>query len=68
MSLIFQSEHIEDIKCSNLYVNGHPTLVTLDYIMDMSVLANRQDGPTPNRIKDIIKEYVLTQFVLKCGL
>lgn len=30
-----QSEHIVDIKTSVLYVNGMPSLVTLDYLMDI---------------------------------
>ena len=32
-----------DVKCSNLYVNAHPTMVTLDYVMDMSILSQNQD-------------------------
>ena len=46
---LFQSDHIVDIKCSNLYVNGLPSLVTLDYVMDMSVIANDKD--TKQRFK-----------------
>ena len=39
-----QSDHITDIKCSNLYVNSRPTLVTLDYEMDMSIVTSQQNG------------------------
>ena len=59
-----QSSHIEEIKCSNLYVNARPTLVTLDYVMDMSVLASNSDGPTPANMKDIIKEYVSNRILI----
>lgn len=42
-NIYYNSDHVTDIKCSNLYVNGHPTMVTLDYTMDMSTLP--QEGP-----------------------
>ena len=42
-----------DVKCSNLYVNALPTMVTLDYVMDMSVLSENQaqNGGTPTKVK-----------------
>ena len=43
-SLYLQSDHITDIKCSNLYVNSRATLVTLDYEMDMSIVTSQQNG------------------------
>ncbi|KAK7017079.1 hypothetical protein SK128_027487, partial [Halocaridina rubra] len=30
------SDHVQDIKTSVLYVNGKPSLVTLDYVMDVT--------------------------------
>lgn len=39
-NIYYNSDHIVDIKCSNLYVNGRPSLVTLDYVMDISMIAN----------------------------
>ncbi len=45
---MFQSDYIVDIKCSNLYVNARPTLVTLDYVMDMAIIAtSQQNGAAP---------------------
>lgn len=38
-----QSDFITDMKCSNLYVNARPSMVTLDYTLDMSILAKLQD-------------------------
>jgi glycine N-methyltransferase len=35
-NIYYNSEHIEDIKTSILYVNNHPNLITLDYSMDVS--------------------------------
>lgn len=32
---MLQSEHVQDIKTSVLYVNGKASLVTLDYVMDV---------------------------------
>ncbi|CAH1790727.1 unnamed protein product [Owenia fusiformis] len=40
-NIYYNSEHIIDIKTSNLYVNGRPTMVTLDYTMDGSVLVKK---------------------------
>jgi len=34
-NVYYNSGFIDDIKCSNLYVNGLPTLVTLDYRIDV---------------------------------
>ncbi|ELU08594.1 hypothetical protein CAPTEDRAFT_99914 [Capitella teleta] len=42
-NVYYNSDHIVDIKCSNLYVNGHPTLTTLDYTMDISKII--QESP-----------------------
>jgi len=38
-NVYYNSEHIEDIKTSNLFVNGQATLITLDYVMDLSSVA-----------------------------
>ncbi|KAK3882098.1 hypothetical protein Pcinc_013505 [Petrolisthes cinctipes] len=35
-NIYYNSDHIQDIKTSVLYVNGRPSLVTLDYQMDVS--------------------------------
>jgi hypothetical protein len=34
--IFLQSKHTTDIKTSVLYVNGQATLVTMDYVMDIS--------------------------------
>ncbi|KAG7177391.1 glycine N-methyltransferase-like [Homarus americanus] len=41
-NIYYNSEHIQDIKTSVLYVNGKPSLVTLDYLMDVKI-ASRDD-------------------------
>jgi len=37
-NVYYNSSFITDMKTSNLYVNSRPTMVTLDYQMDMSLL------------------------------
>ena len=37
ISAVSQSDHIVDIRCSNLYVDGDPKLTTFDYVMDMTL-------------------------------
>ena len=44
----FQSQHINDIKTSILYVNNAANLVTLDYEMDVSDLVKK--GPFDTEI------------------
>lgn len=39
-NIYYNSKHIVDIKTSVLNVNGRPTLVTMDYIMDIPQLGN----------------------------
>jgi glycine N-methyltransferase len=34
-NVYYNSQHIKSIKCSNLYVNGKPTMVTMDYILEI---------------------------------
>jgi len=49
-NIYYNSSHIVDLKCSNLYVNARPTMVTLDYVMDMNILANSQpESSTPQK-------------------
>lgn len=47
-NIYYNSDHIVDIKCSNLYVNGEAQLVTLDYLMDMNIMASN-DTKSPGR-------------------
>ncbi|XP_013401873.1 glycine N-methyltransferase isoform X2 [Lingula anatina] len=42
-NIYYNSDYIKDIKTSNLYVNGKPKMVTLDYFMDVSSLT--KDNP-----------------------
>lgn len=35
-NIYYNSDHVQDIKTSVLYVNGKASLVTLDYVMDVS--------------------------------
>ena len=46
-SVSLQSDHIVDIRCSNLYVDGEPKMTTLDYVMDMSIASES------NPVKDL---------------
>ena len=48
------------MKCSNLYVNGRPCMITLDYTMDMTALAENQDELRKRKLKpEDIQGYVL---------
>jgi glycine N-methyltransferase len=42
-NVYYNSDCITDMKCSNMYVNARPTMVTLDYTLDMSILAQQQE-------------------------
>jgi len=35
-NVYYQGDFMDDIKCSNLYVNGKPTMVTLDYKLNIA--------------------------------
>lgn len=48
-NVYYNSDHVTDIKCSNLYVNGKPSMVTLDYVMDLSML-DHQDPNTKAKL------------------
>lgn len=50
-NVYYNSEFITDMKCSNLYVNGRPTMVTLDYSMDMSTLADKPEEFAKSKLK-----------------
>jgi glycine N-methyltransferase len=39
-NIYYNSSHIDRIKCSNLYINGKANMVTMDYYMNASSLAN----------------------------
>lgn len=41
-NVYYNSQHIKSIKCSNLYVNGKPTMVTMDYILEVPPLQHEQ--------------------------
>lgn len=41
-SVYYNSEHTKSIKCSNLYVNGKPTLVTMDYVLEIDPAPPKQ--------------------------
>lgn len=43
-NVYYNSQFISDIKCSNLYTDGHPTMVTLDYTLDISADTIGIDG------------------------
>lgn len=42
-NIYYNSNFITDMKVSNLYVNGRPTLTTLDYVMDISMMDKYED-------------------------
>ncbi|XP_074662169.1 glycine N-methyltransferase-like [Tubulanus polymorphus] len=40
-NVYYQGDFIQDIKCSNLYVNGSPIMVTLDYTLDIEKIMSK---------------------------
>ncbi|XP_067941838.1 glycine N-methyltransferase-like [Watersipora subatra] len=59
-NVYYQGGFIKDIKTSNLYVNGKPTLVTLDYEMDI----HNVDEEILNKLKIDPHEQVCWKFRL----
>jgi len=49
-NIYYNSKHIRDIQTSMLYVNAQPTLVTLDYTMDISEMESQFDKNTDSEI------------------
>lgn len=47
----FQSDRIIDIKTSVLHVNGEPTMITLDYIVDGTDEKKIQSGCTEKDLR-----------------
>ena len=47
----FQSDRIIDIKTSVLHVNGEPTMITLDYIVDGTDEAKIKSGCTEKDLR-----------------
>lgn len=50
----FQSDRIVDIKTSVLHVNGEPTMITLDYIVDGTDEKKIQSGITQKDLRSLI--------------
>lgn len=50
----FQSDRIVDIKTSVLHVNGEPTMITLDYIVDGTDEKKIQSGTTQKDLRSLI--------------
>lgn len=47
----FQSDRIVDIKTSVLHVNGEPTMITLDYIVDGTDEKKIESGATQKDLR-----------------
>lgn len=53
----FQSDRIVDIKTSVLHVNGEPTMITLDYIVDGTDEKKIESGATQKDLRSCNNEY-----------
>lgn len=52
----FQSDRIVDIKTSVLHVNGEPTMITLDYIVDGTDEKKIDSGATQKDLRSCNNE------------
>lgn len=68
-NIYYNSKHITDIKTSVLNVNGRPTLVTMDYMMNIPTLGDEEESFRlsyyPHRLSDF-KDLLKDVFGEKC--
>ncbi|XP_064118842.1 glycine N-methyltransferase-like [Macrobrachium nipponense] len=62
-NIYYNSDHIQDIKTSVLYVNGKASLVTLDYVMDVTT-ASRDETDSEIAKKGRVEDYTRGNFRL----
>lgn len=60
--IYYNSKHTTDIKTSVLYVGSRPTLVTMDYLIDISDYGKDKEQMVNNRIDETISEFRLCYY------